>query len=715
MFKVIEEPGRVWLRAVDFKLCQSLDQLRTYLSPESTKTALYVGADQEWSDENIEKAEPVGLSFSNSDNSALYVPVGHKVGEELNLPLSDVYQILWDFDSRPDGVPSVWWHYGGDSEFLLRQFKRELARWEDAMLSVYLENPNHKEYGLKACGTRMLQVDVIEFKEVTGGKTFDLVHPTDAVDYGCQDAWLARRLHLLPSVQNAIKEQDFVYRLEKQVCPVKRDGEMNKVYLDQERLLELKADVERKVGPLLGRIYDLAGGEFKVDSPAVLGPKLVSLGVPITEKTGKTQQPQTKKEILEKYKSYHPVIELIIQYKVLTTQMRNYVAKMIGAVENFGPLVRFPFHQVGVPTGRMKAGGEGGQTDAYSKGVVPVNIQSLPDHEKAPYLPNIRSAVCANPPLQNMTPGTEEGERIVRRFADDFVIIAVDYSQVELRIAANMSREPAWIKTFSEGGDIHHTNAKLAYRDYQMRASDPRRKRGKTMSFAILYGGSEYTVAQHGGITVEQGKLLVDNFFAGAPQLKRWIDSWTNMARQQKFVKTTFGRKRPLDEYYAHDAPRWLKLKGDREAVNDPIQGGAADIFKIGMVKLEKMIHAKNWRHDLLQTLWIHDEFVLRARRSMAEEMVPEIVKALEFEVKGWPVKLKVDVEVGWNWGEMIPWKAYQVLGEQGLDLKPWASYEEAFREHGANLISHLTEIEAKLEEDEMTDPSFAARSAYGF
>jgi DNA polymerase-1 len=184
------------------------------------------------------------------------------------------------------------------------------------------------------------------------------------------------------------------------------------------------------------------------------------------------------------------------------------------------------------------------------------------------------------------------------------------------------------------------------------------------MSFAILYGGSEYTVAQHGGITIEQGKMLVDNFFAGAPQLKKWIDSWIAMARQQKFVKTTFGRKRPLNEYYANDAPRWLKMKGDREAVNDPIQGGAADVFKIGMVKLGKMIRANSWQQYLHQILWIHDEFVLRARKSMLEQIIPEVVKCLEFEVKGWPVKLKVDVEIGHtgksNWGEMVKWETYQ-------------------------------------------------------
>lgn len=696
MFKVIEEQGRTWLKEVDYKLCRSVDQLEDFLFSVPLLPTKHIGADWEYNSQNRERALPVGCSFSTSKGKAIYVPVGHKVGPELNLPLDRVLQVLQRLDIEE--FISIWHHFRSDSEFMLRHFKWEPTHFEDSMFADYLDNPNFNVYNLKDIIRRRYQLDSIDFEEVAKGRTLDLVHPEDLVDYGCQDADFARRVFLEPHVQASLKEQEFIYRLEKQVLYEVRTGESNKTYLDKEKLIELKADVDRKVAPLLGKIYELAGGEFLVDSPVRLGEKLAQLGIPFTEKdrTKKTGQISTKKETLEKYQAYHPIIPLVIQHKVLTTQLRNYVDKMIGAVEHFGPLVRFPFHQVGVPTGRMKAGGEGNKSESYDKGVVPVNIQSLPDHEKAPYLPNIRSAVVANPPGQ-----------------DDFVIVAVDYSQVELRIAANMSREPTWIKTFSEGGDIHLTNAKLAYRDYKMAKSDPRRKRGKTMSFAILYGGSEYTVAQHGGITIEQGKLLVDNFFAGAPQLKAWIDSWIKMARQQKFVKTTFGRKRPLEEYYANDSPRWLKMKGDREAINDPIQGGAADIFKIGMVKLGKVIRANNWQQDLQQTLWIHDEFVLRVRKSMLEQMIPEIVKCLEFDVKGWPVKLKVDVEVGANWGEMVPWSVYQALGERSISLAPWNDKKATlFKEHGVGIFSHLD----GLETDEVPEASpVLDRTAYGY
>lgn len=691
MFKIIEEQGRAWLKEVDYRLATSFEEFKEYASVERCKKAKFVGADWEWNSQNPEKGKLVGFAISLEDKKGMYYPVAHLLGPELNLPKEPLIQHLKELDQHVD-IRAIYHHYRSDSEVMLRNLGWSPDNWEDSMIAIYLENPNLKVYGLKDALNRWFQMESIEFDEVAKGATFDYTHPTDAVNYVCQDADGARRLFIQPSVQAALKEQEWIYNLEKQVLPELRTGEAwNKVYLDEQRLIELKADVDRRVGPLLAKIFELAGGEFRLESPAVLGPKLVELGVPITERTGKTQQVQTKKEILQKYAAYHPIVELVIAYKELTTQLRNYGDKMIGAVQHFGPLVRFPFHQVGVPTGRMKAGGEGSKDETYAKGVVPVNVQSLPDPEKKPYLPNFRAAIVANPP----------GE-------DDFVIIAVDYSQVELIVAGNMSREDTWIETFSKGQDIHLTNAKLAYRDYKMDKSDPRRKRGKTISFAILYGGDEHTVARNGGITPEQGKVLVDNFFAGAPKLKGWIEGWKKMARQQKFVKTAFGRKRPLDEYYYDKAPFWLKNKGDREAINSPIQGGAADIFKIGMVKLGKLIRANNWAQDCMQTLWIHDEFVLRVRRSMLNQIVPEVVKTLEFEVKGWPIKLKVDVEIGWNWGEMIPWSAYQVLGDRGLTMTPWKMYEKKFAEIGVGILNEETEEESEQYVD-------LDRASYGY
>jgi DNA polymerase-1 len=717
LFEVISTTNeKAWLKDVEYKLCTSVAEFKEYTSIARCREVAkgVIGGDFETNGKNVEKSKPVCFTVSLEPKKAIYYPIGHRIGNDLNLPFDELVAHMRALDEA--GIITVYHSYKFDGEVWIRATNGAWmpVNFDDSLILAYLENPNLNQYGLKECIPRYFGIQPLEFAETVGNRTFDLIHPTDGLDYACQDSDFARRIRFLPQVQQVVlKEQEFIHKMEKMAVQEVRQGEMNKVFLSKAKLLELKSDVERRVGPLLAEIYELAGGEFLVDSPVKLGARLEQLGIPFTEKerTGKTKQPSTGKEVLQKYAKEFPICAKVVQYKELTTQCRNYIDKMIGAVEHFGYAVRFPFHQVGVPTGRMKAGGEGSIQEAFEKGVMPVNVQSLPDHEKQDYLPNIRSAIVSNPPtgretletipLQNIPAyGDKPARDITIKFKNegDFVIVAADYSQVELRIAANMARESAWIKTFSDPkGDIHLTNAQLAYRDYKMSKNDARRKRGKTISFAILYGGSEYTVAQHGNIPVEQGKILVDNFFAGAPQLKAWIDSWIKMARQQKFVKTTFGRRRPLSEFYTGESfidrngmhrPKdrsvnWLWQKGDREAVNDPIQGGAADIFKLGMIKLGKMIRAKNWQQDVQQILWIHDEFVLRVRRSMLHEIVPEVIKTLEFEVKNWPVQLKTDVEVGWNWGEMIPWSTYQQLGLPSLSLVPWKSIEDRYKDYG--------------------------------
>ena len=327
-----------------------------------------------------------------------------------------------------------------------------------------------------------------------------------------------------------------------------------------------------------------------------------------------------------------------MQYRELSLQCRNYLDKLIAADTHFGPLVRFAFNTLGAPTGRMSAGGEGKASEAYAKGVVDLNVQSIPDHEKAPYLPNIRSAFVANDP---------------RAGTFDWVWVSIDYSQIEMRVAANLSREPAWIRSFSEGVDIHLTNARLAYDNPNLTEKNKEeRKKGKGMGFAVLFGASESTVAQQGGIALDVAKRLVQTFFAGAPKLKAWID-WSHLvARADRRIKTRFGRLRRLEEYFAPDAPRWLQEKGKREAVNTQVQGAAADVFKVAAYKCAATVQAA-YPNDVFQTLWVHDEVNFRVRHSKVGEIVPALITAMEIEVKDWPVKLVVDAEVGWDWGTL--------------------------------------------------------------
>jgi len=641
MFEVVSEQ-KSWVSQCDIGIATD-EEVLSIIS--EAPTLPYVGLDWETTSLNVEKAKLVGLCIAMSATKARYIPVGHMVGAELNVPLQSALDLLRAL-AKAEACKKIWYNFKYDGEVNKNAAGFELTDFEDVMLAVYLLDSNHKEFNLDAVSKRLLGTATkLSFKDLTQGKTFDYVHPEDACEYACADPILNVRLWELPQIQQAILEQRFVYALEKKVIPVIQEGEAAKCYICRETLVRLRDEVISQVDLLERRIYQAAGHEFKIGSSQVLGRLLLDLGVPIEEKTAKTKVPETKKEVLIKYKDAHPIVPLIIQWKELTTQNRNYIEKLIVAQEHFGSLVKFPFHSIGVPTGRMKAGGEGSQQIAFDKGVVNVNVQSMPDPAKAPHLPNIRSGCTAN--------DTSKSSR-------DFVLVSADYSQVELRIAANLSREPTWIKTFAEDGDIHTTTAQLAYRDKSLDKEDPRRKIAKNMNFAMLYGGDEYTVSRHGNIPIERAKVLVDNFFGAARSLKAWIDNWIRMARRQKLVKTYFGRIRHLEMYYANDAPRWLKNKGDREAINDPIQGAAADIMKIAMVKIRKMVRERNWTNDVQQILWIHDEVILRVRLSMLEQVVEAVIDTMEFPIKGWPVAIKAEADVGWNWGEMVSFKKWK-------------------------------------------------------
>lgn len=665
MFEVVsEKSSRSWLKNRDFKLCRSIQQLREYVF---NATTVEVSEDWETTSLNPEKARPVGLGVSTDPKHGLYCPVGHFVGSEHNLPLEEVKQVIIDIDAK---YPNWWWYHGYDGECMLNWWKLELSNWNDAMFAVYLENPNVNVYGLKDSSMRLLGIDMITFEEVTKGRNFAELDPSDqaTIDYGCSDVAIALELKRLPNVTRAISNdpkwgQKFIYDLERKVAPCVREGERNRCWIDKDRLILLQEQTRTKVRNLEHEIHELAGGEFNIGSAKVLGNKLLELGVPIKERTGKSGQVDTQQETIARYSRHHPIIEKLLMWKKLATQCRNYIDKLAQGVDVLGPFVKFPFSHIGVPTGRMKAGGEGKGQMAYNKGVIDLNVQSFPDAKKEPYLPNIRAALVANDPRQK--------DR-------DFLWVSIDYGQLQARIAANIFREPAWIKAFNEGVDLHMMNARLAYRDNTITKDHPKRDKGKTLTYAVLFGGSEYTVRDSANIPLEEAKLLVDGFFGGAPKLKEGIDSFIRMAQAQKFVKTPFGRIRPLNEFYPDKPFRSLSrverrvwFKGDREAINSPIQGGEADIFKIACVKIRKLINERNWQNDVKVVLFEHDEIDFRIRRSMLEQIVPELRKAMEFEVKGWPVPLVTEAEVGYtensNWGEMLPYETY-IQGDAAIN-----------------------------------------------
>jgi DNA polymerase-1 len=658
----------------DYQRVTSIAELREYLRP-CFEQKIPFGADWETSSLNPYRAMPVGLSVSVGPKSARYVSVGHMLTPEANLSVMEVLAVLQELDAL--GVYSIWYNASYDLEVMWNALKWEPLHWHDAQIAVFLINSNVIELNLKATAMRLLgeKMQTIEEldaewiilsqkakKEREPKRPHDL--PADTVTpYGCADADCTLRIWHHPDAVKARADQPLIFQLEEQVIPVLREGIRHGVYLDVTQLRALQMDAKARIDALLPEIYRLMECEpFPLSKRAVLGEKLFELKAigyvetnskspdhgQWTVQRGKEGKVTTAKKVLDKYRRQHPVIPLLIQYNELEAQERMYIRKLIKAAEYFATQPwaqgrsRFAFNSIGVPTGRMKCGGSGRGGEAYGKGMVDVNGQSLPDHEKAPYLPNTRSAIVAPP---------------------GYVVLAADYSQIELRIPANIAQETKWIEAFNTGQDIHLTNAQLITNVREpgvVVAPDDKKRRGaaKSTSFALLYGGDENTISRNAGIPIDESKQILDAFFKGLPRLKAWVDAMHASARSNKQVRTFLGRIRHLEQYFLPEPSRrdfqlwkaWKKLdaRGCREAINDPIQGGAADIFKLACVLLRRAVQQQGWGLDIIspQIYWVHDEVVWYVKQEWVTRVVPVLRQAMEFEIKGWQVPLKAEFEV---------------------------------------------------------------------
>jgi DNA polymerase-1 len=653
----------------DFQLCGSIAQLRAYLQP-ALQDRIPFAADWEATSLNTLLARPAGLSVAMSPRSALYVPLGHFVQPEANLPVPEVVQVLAEADAA--GAASLWFNVAYDHELSHMALGWAPVHWHDVLMAVFLVDSNAYELGLKASSLRFfgepmqelsdldaqwLQLSKVQ-RKVTPFKLPHQLAPSVVAPYGCDDAEKTRRLWFHPEVQQAVREQALVLQIEERLSPVLREGNRHGVVLDRERLVALRDEVTLRLAALTADIHAQLGEPVVLSRKAYLGEKLLALGLPIAERTA-TGKATVNVKVLAKYADAHPVVALLIAHAQLTAQRDNYLVKLLRAYDYFAARpwshgrVRFAFNAIGVPTGRMKCGGGGKGVEAFAKGVADVNAQSIPDVEKATgYLPNIRSAFIA---------------------PEDFVVVAFDYNQIELRITANASGEQGWIDAYLRGADLHLVNAQRIANVKEpgliVQPDDKRRRGGaKATGFALVYGGDEHTVARNAGLPLAEAKGIVDAFFLANPAIKRWMDSQARLAEGQRRVTTKFGRVRHLGQFFGPEPPRpprgtpktdpaqqrWIRwwqdrARGHREAINDPVQGGAADVFKVACRRVADALATQGWGPGIVspQVLWIHDELVVYVHADWVTRVVPVVQAAMTLTLTDWPVPLTVDVEVG--------------------------------------------------------------------
>jgi DNA polymerase-1 len=442
----------------------------------------------------------------------------------------------------------------------------------------------------------------------------------EILDYAGTKKFSDARAFIEKKLRETGRLQEVYERIEKPLIPVVEKMNATGVCLDKGELQKLQKEYAKGLGEIAGRIFKHVGHEFNINSPKQLGVVIYDelKLTPAKQKKTATGQRTTKEEELAKIADQHPIIEDILQFRELQKLLSTYVEKMIELIQPDGRL-RAEFLQNSTVTGRMG---------------------------------------CQNPNLQNIPIRTEYGRRIRSAFnaPKGKCILSIDYSQIELRVAAGLSKDEKLTSVFKKGEDIHTAVAANVFGVLPEKVDREMRRRAKIINFGILYGMGVNALRTNLGATVtrEEAAHYLEQYFAQFPELTEWIEGIKRSAEKNGYVETVFGRRRYLLGFKS--TLPMMRAQAERFAVNAPIQGTQADIIKLAMVKADEMIKEKKWEEKVKLILQVHDELVYEVDEKVAEEAAKEIKNVMESvapetELSGVPIV--AEAKVGENWGEM--------------------------------------------------------------
>jgi DNA polymerase-1 len=560
------------------------------------------------------QAELVGLSFAVEPHIAYYLPLGHAYPDAPEqLPrkqtLDRLKKILEDPQIRKIGQNLKY------DILVLRHAGIDVRGISfDTMIASYLLNPSKASHGLDALALEYLNHRNITYAEVTGiGKKqigFSEVDIATATRYSGEDADITLRLK--QTLEPKLKEQGFVslFRdVEMNLMVVLADMEYAGVKIDAGLLKVMSGKLEGDIAKIVKDIYKLAGSEFNINSPKQLADILfVKLGLTPVKRT-KTGF-STDVDVLEELAAVHPLPAEILKYRTLSKLKSTYVDALPQLINPRTNRLHTSLNQTVTATGRLSS---------------------------------------SEPNLQNIPIRTEVGREIRKAFIAEpgHSLLSADYSQIELRILAHMSGDEELIQTFVKDLDIHTRTASEIFGLPEGEITTEMRRKAKAVNFGIIYGISAFGLAQDIGVSNAEAKRYIDSYFARYPKVRVFIDETIARAKSTGFVTTLLGRKRFIPELASAAAP--VRNFGERMAMNTPIQGTAADLIKLAMIKIHDALHERNRGSRMI--LQVHDELIFEVPDtdiSMMKEMVrKEMEGVLQLSVP-----IKVDVGAGKNWDE---------------------------------------------------------------
>ncbi len=575
--------------------------------------------DTETTSTDAMRAELVGISLTHTPGEAWYIPVRAPDGARL-LELERVRSYLGPIFSDPE-LPKYGHNLKYDLEILRRAGFTVRNATFDTMIAEWLVNPASPNLGLKNLAWARLGMQMTPIKELIGSgrnqKTMDQVPLTAVAPYACADADLS--LQLVPKLRADLeqhRQMKLFQDLEMPLVAVLTDMEMKGVKVDTAWLQTLSDELEQRLARQEAEIYELAGTEFNVNSPQQLSEVLFDrLQLP-TQGLRKTKSGyySTRAAVLDRLHDSHPIIEHILAYRSLAKLKSTYVDTLAELVNPETGRVHTSFNQVATVTGRLSS---------------------------------------SDPNLQNIPIRTEEGRRVRRAFVaeEGCLLLGADYSQVELRVMAHVSEDPALIDAFQRGEDVHATTAAAVFGVPQEQVDYDMRRIAKAVNFGLIYGQSAYGLSRQIGVSVGEAETFINRYFERFPRVKAYMERVQEQAVKQGYVETLLHRRRYFPELSSQSRASYNRRQASlRMAINTPIQGTAADIIKLAMLRLHGRLRETNLRSRMI--LQVHDELVLEMPEDEQETVIPLVCQAMEgaFDLR---VPLNVDVEVGPNWEEM--------------------------------------------------------------
>jgi len=607
-------PEKADLSKKDYRLVHGIEELSDLVS--RLKTAQIFAIDTETTSKNPMKANLVGLSFSMKADEAFYIPCAHDYPDmPEQLPLKDVLNLLKPLLENPD-IKKIGQNIKYDWIVLDRHGINLKGVVFDTMLASYLINPSKRAHNLDQIALDFLDHKTITYKEVVGkGKNasgFAQVPIEKAVPYACEDADITlMACNVLGPELNKAGLTELLEEVEMPLVPVLMKMEMTGICVNKDKLHSLSKTFEIKLGTLEKSIYEIAGERFNIKSTQQLGHILFDkLKLPTGKKTKKKTGFSTDVDVLTELAVNHELPALILKHRTLAKLKSTYTDALLDLVHPETDRIHTSFNQTVTATGRLSS---------------------------------------SDPNLQNIPIRTDEGREIRRAFVPKkgWHLVSADYSQVELRILAHCSDDQILIKAFMEDEDIHMRTAAEVFQVFPSFLTPELRQQAKAINFGIIYGMSPFGLSKQLEISRKMAKTYIDNYFARYKGVKKFIDSTIEEAIKTKQTSTLLGRIRLLPDINSPN--RNIRQFAERTAINTPIQGSAADLIKVAMIKMDETFKEKKLNSTML--LSVHDELIFEVppdELNTVKKLVKNIMEGV-WELK---VPLKVNVACGENWAE---------------------------------------------------------------